>query len=315
MNTNSYREIGGYFELELENRFNNIQGNVIALNTARNALRYIIQTYKIKEIYAPYYTCPVVWQVIEKEDCKIKYYHIDNSFMPTEDFPQEAFVLYTNYFGICAKNVKVLAKKYKNLIVDNAQAFYMPKYGIASFNSIRKFFGIPDGALLYTDKKSDENFEQDTSYQRCSHLLKRLDINAKFGYQDFQNNENSLINEPIKYVSNLSKTIFNSIDTDKVKHIRLNNFRFLHSKLKQFNEFNIKLDCDDVPLVYPYLVKNLSFRQKLIQNNIYVAQYWNPLPEEYQENIFQKYILPLPIDQRYNIEDIKRVLGVINDKN
>ena len=79
--------------------------------------------------------------------------------MPTIIFDDNSYVLYTNYFGICAKNIKELAKKYKNLIVDNAQAFYMPKYGIASFNSLRKFFGVPDGSFLMCDKTINEIFK------------------------------------------------------------------------------------------------------------------------------------------------------------
>ena len=312
MNMSSFKEIGGYFGLELENRFNNIPIDAIALNSARNALRYVVQAYGIKEIYIPYYTCPVVWEAIEKENCSVKYYHIDNNFMPIEEFPQESFILYTNYFGICAKNVKELAEKYKNLIVDNSQAFYMPKYGIASFNSIRKFFGVPDGALLFTDKTLDENLEKDISFDRCSHLLKRLDVNAKFGYKDFQINDDKFNNEPIKYMSNLTKAIFNSTDIENAKQIRLNNFNFLHSHLKQSNELDIKLDCDDIPLAYPYLLKDEVLRQKLIKNKIYVAAYWNSMPKDYQEGIFQKYLIPLPIDQRYKQEDMERILEVIN---
>ena len=188
----------------------------------------------------------------------------------------------------------------------------MQKYGIASFNSVRKFFGVPDGALLYSDKLLNEDFEQDTSYQRFSHLLKRIDIDAKFGYTDFQTNDNSLNDEPIKFMSNLTKNIFNSIDVNVAKIKRLENFKYLHSHLSDLNELEITLDIDDVPMIYPYLIKDETLRQKLIKNKIYVATYWNPMPDDYQEGLFQKYLLPLPIDQRYNTLDMDRILGVIN---
>lgn len=307
---NSFNEIGGYFELEVEQRFDNIK-NQIALNCARNCLRYIIRAFNIKEICVPYYTCPVVWQAIKKEECKMKFYHIDKNFMPIVDFHENDYILYTNYFGIYAKNVKKLAKKFKNLIVDNSQAFYMPKYGIASFNSIRKFFGVSDGALLQTDKFLDEKLELDVSYNRFSHLLKRLDINAQFGYQDFCNNDKSLINEEIKTISNLTKTIFNSIDIKEAKEKRLSNFDYLHRHLSNTNELNLNLDNDDIPMVYPYLVHDENLRSKLIQNKIYVATYWDPQPLNTQEGIFQKYLLPLPIDQRYSKNSIERIINLI----
>lgn len=99
---NSSKEIGGYFGLDIFERFNNI-GNSIALNAARYSLQYTIKTYGISEIYVPYYTCPVVWQMLQKENCKINFYHIDKNFMPVNDFDKNDYILYTNYFGICAK--------------------------------------------------------------------------------------------------------------------------------------------------------------------------------------------------------------------
>lgn len=308
------KEIGGYFGLELNSRYDNI-GNAIALNSARNCLRYIIKAYDIKEICVPYYTCPVVYEAIKKEHCKINYYHIDNNFMPIGDFDKENFILYTNYFGVCAKNVKMLAKKYKNLIVDNAQAFYMPKYGLTSFNSIRKFFGVCDGALLYCNKNKKKQIKQDISYNKFSHLLKRLDVNATFGYKDFRKNSELLAKEPIKYMSNLTKTIFNSIDIEQAKKIRLKNFNFLHKQLYRTNKLNIKLDKNDIPMIYPYLIKNgEKIRFNLIKNKIYIAQYWsainNTLLNNNEKNII-KNLVAIPTDQRYSIEDMKNIIKVL----
>lgn len=315
---NFYNEVGGYFGLETNSRFNNI-GNTIALNSARNALRYIIKSYNIKEIFVPYYTCPVIYKAIEKERCKINYYHIDNDFMPIGDLKKEDFILYTNYFGICAKNIKILARKYKNLIVDNAQAFYMSYYGIASFNSIRKFFGVPDGSLLFCDKKLNKQFKQSISYNKFSHLLKRLDINANYGYKDFCRNENMMSKEQIEYMSNLTKLLFNSIDTKQAKKIRLKNFKFLYSKLSKTNKLNISLIKEDIPMIYPYLVKNGNkLREKLIKQKIYVAQYWNGIEYDLlntNEKNMVKNIVAIPIDHRYSIEDIKNILKNIKGAN
>ncbi len=302
-------EIGGYFALDFILKKDD---NSFALNCARNCLRYVIRAFKIKEIYLPYYTCPVIWQAVQKEKCKIKFYHINENFYPLVDFPKDAFILYTNYFGVCAGNVKKLASIYQNLIIDNAQAFYMPKYGIASFNSIRKFFGVSDGAYLYTDKLIDnEMFKMDTSYQRFSHLLKRIDVNAKFGYDDFLKNDDSFVTEDIKLMSNLTRTIINSIDLEEARRKRIENFKILENFLKDKNLLPLKLDVDDVPMVYPYLIKDANIRKNLLKNKIYVDTYWSPMPEEYYEGIFQKYLIPLPIDQRYEEKHMNRILEII----
>ena len=75
--------------------------NKIELNTARNCLRYIIRAFKIKEIYMPYYHCPSLRSAVFKENCKISFYHLNKDFYPSSELPSDAFILYTNYFGIC----------------------------------------------------------------------------------------------------------------------------------------------------------------------------------------------------------------------
>ena len=135
-------------------------------------------------------------------DDLIAFYHINESFLPEKSFSEDSYILYTNYFGICAAigicaaNVKKLSNKYKNLIVDNAQAYYMPRYGLASFNSARKFMGVPDGAFLRCEKLLDEPLELDkSSIVRFSHLLKRVDTNA------LDDKELYLLSDKAKYIT------------------------------------------------------------------------------------------------------------------
>ena len=135
--------------------------DVIKLNLARNCLKYLIQVYAIRRIYLPYYTCPVVWNSVREENCEVKFYHIDKDFLPTEKFEENDFILYTNYFGINSKNCKILAKKYPNLIVDNSHSFFCKPLGLASFNSLRKFFNVQNGAYLFTSKQLGQVFEVD----------------------------------------------------------------------------------------------------------------------------------------------------------
>lgn len=315
MTTNLSKEIGGYFGLDIKTgNYENLPVHSVALNTARNCLRYLIRAYNIKKINVPYYTCPVVIESIEKENCEIEFYHIDEHFIPEKSFSNEDYILYTNYFGICAENVKTLSKKYRNLIVDNAQAYYMPKYGLASFNSARKFFGVPDGAFLSCDKKLSEDLDLDkTSVNRFLHLLKRIDTNAQCGYEDYKNNDESLRYEDIKLMSNLTKTLINNHNSEADKLKRKENFEYLRSHLKESNNLKININNEDIPMVYPYLVKKgKELKQKLIKNNIYVATYWNAKNLNEVERDFQDNLVPLPIDYRYGIVEMDRMLEVLN---
>lgn len=311
MTTNLFKEIGGYFELETAVG-KEFYPDAIALNSARNCLRYVIRAYGIKEIYVPYYTCEVIFQAAKSENCELKFYHINENFLPTQEFKKDDFILYTNYFGVCAKNVKYLSKKYPNLIVDNAQAFYMPKSGLASFYSPRKFFGVPDGGYLFTKKKLEDKFNKNKSSHRCSHLLKRVDFRAVEGYADFKVNDASLEDEPIELMSDLTSKLLACVDYKRAKEKRLKNFKMLQKTLQQTNGLKLKLTNDDVPMVYPYFAQKEGLREKLIENKIYVATYWSALADEFFESKLQKYLLPLPIDQRYGEAEMKRILEVLN---
>lgn len=116
---------------------------------ARDAFGYLIQKYEIKEVFMPYYLCDVMRHTAVANGTKPIFYHIDDNFMPLQDFPLDAYVLYPNYFGICAKNVEKLEKLYPKLIVDNAHAYFEKPSGFACFNSAKKFLPVKEGANLW----------------------------------------------------------------------------------------------------------------------------------------------------------------------
>ena len=248
-----------------------------------------------------------------------EFYYINEKLEPTT-LPKlntnEAF-LYTNYFGLKQECVKRLASIYGNqLVVDNAQAFYSePLDGIDTFYSARKFFGVADGAYLYTDKKLAQEFQQDVSYERMSHLLKRADIGAEAGYKDFRKNDDSLCNQDIKMMSKLTESILSSIDYKTISQKRRQNYTFLNDALRESNLIHLDMDENAVPMVYPYLVKDSSLKQKLIENKIFVATYWpnvfkwcKPNDWEYQ---LTKNLVCLPIDQRYGEDEMIDIIDIV----
>ena len=69
-----------------------------------------------------------------------------------------------------------------------------------------------------------------------------------------------------------------------------------------------------------YLEKNVQIRKRLIENKIYIPILWpNVLTENNEDSIEYKYannILPIPCDQRYGIEDMKKIIKlIIGEKN
>lgn len=294
--------------------------DALKLNSARNCFEYILRARKYDKVYIPYYTCEVMLQPLHKLNVKYEFYHI-NEYLEVDNLPalksNEAF-LYTNYYGLKQDYVWTLSRIYKKqLIVDNAQAFFdYPIDGIDTFYSPRKFFGVPDGAYLYTDCYLDFNFEQDKSYDRMMHLLKRIDEGAESAYSDFRRNEELLDNRPIMVMSKITDEILQSIDYDLVRKKRLENYDYIDCILNERNRLKIQKSISAVPMVYPFYTLDNSLRQILIDNNIFVATYWHNVfqwcDNSYLDYQLSQYLVPLPIDQRYSSAEMLRMSNICN---
>ena len=321
------KAIGGYPELELRNG-EHYHKDAIKLNTARNCLEYILLARKYRKVHVPYYTCEAVHESFKKPGtfCRMEFYRIDGQLDPV-DLPKlkvgEAF-LYTNYFGLKQDMVERLASFYGNrLIVDNSQAFYdMPLPGIDTFYSARKFFGVPDGAYLYTDAFLEECYgyeiKADYSFERMTALLKRIDVGAEAGYSDFQKIESQLCQQPIKRMSRLTEAILASIDYESIRMQRRQNYKTLYWRLFQKNGCWFKLNDEAVPLCYPFLANDSSLRGQLIADKVFIPTYWPNVTEECAcstvEFDLATNLIPLPIDQRYGSEDMQKIINIINNQ-
>ena len=311
----SVKAIGGYFSLELPLK-KEYHSQAVKLNCGKNCLEYVLQSRQYKNVYIPYYTCSIILKPFLKLNINYKFYHINQQFEIADEITlgQDEAILYTNYYGLKQQYIKLITSKYgKQLIIDNTQAFYAkPIQGIDTFYTCRKFFGVADGAYLYTDKLLDEEFEQDESYGRMTHLLKRIDLSAEEGYEDFRKADDGLGNQPIRRMSKLTQRIMQSIDYEEAAKKRRENFQYLHEALGDSNNLALQLDEDAVPMVYPYLVPSKGLRKKLIENKIFVALYWPNVLDwtksDSTEFKLAKDILPMPIDQRYGLEDMNRII-------
>ena len=298
-------EIGGYFELD-PGGGNTPLPNGVLLNSGRNALRHIVRQLKIKSIWVPEYTCPVVWDALRAEKCELRFYSIGLDMLPTEKMPRNDFVLYTNYFGCCGKNVEMLAAEYPNLIVDCAQAYHAQPKGRASFCSPRKYFGVADGGIAFGVEPAA--YAQDDSSARQQHLIVRKEKGASAGYPLFQAVEESLIDAPIRAMSAATSAALKKFDAATATQKRRANFVFLRERL--LTSFPFALAADDVPMIYPYETDDRALRSRLIANKIFVAKYWPQLSPA--ANALAERIIPLPVDQRYGTDDMKRIAEVIN---
>lgn len=316
------KDIGGYFSLELSQIDNCPQVGGIMVNSGRNALELILSSIpRLSKVYIPYFTCDVVLEPFEKLSIPYTFYRL-NTLLELENeisLEEGEYILYTNYYGVKDTYIAYLEQQYRErLIVDNAQALYAASTSKCIY-SPRKFVGIPDGGIAYIDSLTDNfSYETDYSYDRCGHLLIRHDIGAEDGYASFKENSSKLKKRPIRHMSSLTKALISSIDFENVKRKRVSNFDYLHRHLGDSNHLPIdtfgRFEC---PLVYPYFTNDIFLKQFLISNKIFVATYWPNVfdwcSEDMNEYQMAKNVIAIPIDQRYGIEDMKRIIELIRN--
>jgi hypothetical protein len=315
--THPARTIGGYMGLQLPEG-KPYYPDLIKLNTARNSLEYILITQGYTTIYLPFFTCEVLLEPIKRLQLHYHFYKINEHMDPIIDFEVDdhSCMLYTNYFGVKTETVRQLSKTQKNLIIDNAQAFYAaPVPGIDTFYSCRKFFGVPDGAYLYTRSPKRLELTRDTSIDRMSHLVKAADLDVEAGYADYVRNNNVLIDNEVKEMSKLTQQLLAAVDYDYCAAKRRENFRFLHEQFKDINEFQIVYNPEDVPMVYPLLLSQDNLKAQLIERKVFVATYWPNVfdwtASDSLEYHLAKYMISLPVDQRYSSEDMNYMVDIV----
>lgn len=311
------KEIGGFLELNcLINK--PYHKNAIELNTARNSLVYIIKSRNIKKIYIPFYICSSI--DIVKSYCEVEYYDIDEEMLPIfeKNLKKDEYLYIVNYFGMISNKIIIkLKNKYKNIIIDNVQAFFQkPVNKVDTLYSCRKFIGVSDGSYLYTDAVLEEEIKEDQSKDRFTYLLGRLESNAQNYYDQYKENEMKLSTLPLLKMSRTTKSILGAIDYKKVQDARTSNFIFLNNRLKKLNRLKIKNIKG--AYAYPLYIENAkNIRKSLIDNDIYVPILWpNVINENRSKKAydFAENILPLPCDQRYNVEDMEKIIKLIKEQ-
>ena len=308
--------IGGYFELELPYG-QEFHSKAIALNSGRFCLEYLLRCRKYNKVHVPYFTCDTAIEPINKIGIPYEFYHIDKSYRIVDNITlaEDEALLYTNYWGLQNEYCEILAAKYgKQLILDYTQAFFSkPISGIDTFYSCRKYFGVPDGGYLYTDAIADFEVEQDESYLRMDSLIKRIDLSPEAGYEDFHRVSALFHDMPIRRMSKLTQRLMQSIDYERAAQQRIDNYNTLRASLG-----GRELHYGEVPMIFPCeSAEGQQLRQHLIAYKVFVAKYWPNVDEWTEEDTVERWmanhILPLPIDQRYDKEDMNRLINTIKN--
>lgn len=320
--------IGGFFELELPSEKQEYHEPAYRFNLARAALAGHLISAGCEKVYLPAYCCSSLSDTLRSLGVKFSFYNVGLDLNPLSDIQpkeNESF-LYVNYFGVKGDVVAELEGVYgERLIVDNSQSFFSPPPELgAAIYSARKFFGVPDGAYLYSDRFEPSRVKLEKAEYSAEHLIQRVEYGPEEAYPRYRESEKKLRESGLREMSGFSRRLLAACNYREVAQKRLANFSTLHSGLKALNllqnvSFDGILDGSSaiVPMVYPLLVKEgEAIRNQLIKNRVYVAKYWQDVVDNEMSSGIEKELvqnlIPLPIDQRYSTEHMLFIIDVIN---
>ncbi len=313
------KSIGGFIQLD---RFagNEYHKTDYRFNLCRNALAYTIAEHKYVKVYLPYYICDSVTNVLDVNRIQYAFYHIGTDFRPQIDFEikSDEAVLIVNYLGTLTDiDIEGYKSAYNNIIIDNTQAFYyLPSdTEIDYIYSTRKWFGVSDGAYLYTNRKLEHywSLDIDHSASRMAHFLEKFENPDGDYYEAYSNTENDLDNALILRMSKLTSNIMNALDYSAYAAVRNSNYSILCQCLDEYNELHIA--PKSVPFMYPlYSEKAADIRELLKQHRCFIPTLWPNvlrLDTDSFEYKCTKNILFIPCDQRYEQEDMEKICSIV----
>ena len=318
-------------------------------SAARQAITFALRDSKIKNIRAliPEFTC---YSVIEpfllekgevfsypvlKNNLSIKVSKLNNLI----DENNINVLLIHPYFGF---NTIIYDEELRDdlvVIFDDTQGIYSNfNYDFYDYKlvSLRKWGPLVDGSLLV--KKDSFNIVEDFKENKrlTPIMMEAMDKKAK--YMDENKGDKDIFlslyreglncireNKDLNRISEESLISQTYMDIDDLKKKRNNNFK----SLLDFNWCYIgrpifnEIDDDIVPLFFPFYVNdNRKDLQKfLAKNNIYAPIIWGR-PDYYKEKdiildrnteYIYNHILCIPIDQRYDLDDMNKVKRVLED--
>jgi hypothetical protein len=312
------KPIGGFFELEVQAGQSQYHEGAIALSNGRACLNFILQQTHPNKIWLPFYTCDALLDPIQLHQIPYEFYGVNKDLEPDQDFHLRdgEYLIYINYFGLKQATLQQLIQQYgQHLIVDNTQAFFERGYSdIWSFNSARKFFGVPDGAYLYTPGMLHFDGQRNLEFG-YTHLIDRLLGKQQQAYQAFLQNEQASTSA-IQGISLLTERLLSNLNYEDIATRRRENFIYYQQVFQSINALATPLESNTVPYFYPLLLETEINRTHLFAESIFIPTFWqDTLNRSFSgfawEKKLTRQLLPLPIDHRYQSTDLDRVIGVI----
>lgn len=314
--------------------------NTYFLDSGRSAIKLLHKKINMGEVLLPEYICDSVIEAFSGN--KINYYRlkkdltIDLDDLGSKINNETSVVFIMHYFGaLQPKGIldQIKDMKSKNdfiVIEDTTHSFFsqMQTIGDYCICSLRKWFPIPDGGVIYSQNSLDfcmyEKLEVNRNIDKAYGMLlktlyldKKMDANLLYR-KIFVETESEFDKScQIKKISNFSKYLLNCYDISHLMTKRKDNYAQLLKEVELMGlKTSVRIEKDWCPFVLTIsLTGRDKFREYLIRNKIYCAVHWplneTPLYENSSARKRASRMISLPIDQRYGDREMKYLIAVL----
>lgn len=315
----------------------------VYLDSGRSAIRVLALRLKKGRVLLPSYICRSVVDSFG-QDFEIEYYLVDECLQIDRESLREKMddtvtVVYVmHYFGILQKGeiLEYLAKEREKrgflILEDTTHSLLTAAETVGDYQicSLRKWFPIPDGGVLYgqhTGEISSRGLLERASSGKVTeamilkHLCLRLSVECNSLYRRiFAEQEDAMdTQQDICRMSEVSELLLKYMDLEGIAKARRDNWNTLIERLDHTMIQPIyQMPAEHfVPFALPVIVKDRDrFRHYLMEHQIYCAVHW-PMETEHQKRIpvnctLERNILSLPIDQRYTREQMNYLAEAIH---
>ncbi len=334
----------GYFET-----FNQY-GKCTWLRSGREALHLVaLNLNPIKNlpiVLMPAYCCHSMVDPFEKAGWKVEYYRLNEDLTVDLDYLTNALangfpkaVLSMNFYGSASTKEAVDCIKKSNPECKVIEDFSHCTFSLAGIynsrvdyyvTSIRKSVGVCDGSVIISKEPLDESFVEEGETEFVSSRRDCQKIKAEYTYSQDKEQKGLFFPElrrqegeldafaGVHRISMTGKEMLGVLDGEMISYARRCNMKHILELLdgKVENVPGIERCLDGAPFSLPILLKNRDeVQQKLAKRGVYAPVLW-PICDQARETCsvsarMADEMLSIPVDQRYNYDDIEEIAKII----
>lgn len=323
------------------------------LSTGRSAIFYVLDTIELrnpnvkKVAVLPPFTCNTVIEPFLAKNYEVRTFHVGQDLrssvvdlLDVIDTSQVGIILFHRFFGFdTIENIDTIipALRREGVIVieDCTQCLYSgfsksdADYWVGS---IRKWCGVPDGGFAVCREGNFNNkptqMDKELLEAKIEAAIRKYEYlfdgkGDKSVFMDQYRKAEDILAAQKQYftISDLSKIIQINLDVESLKVKRRSNYEIITRGILSCDNIKVIFETiknDAVPLYCPILCNDRqAVQRELVKNRIYAPVVWPkadccPSVDQDAEYVYE-HILCIPIDQRYDVDDMIRIISVLKE--